>query len=55
MRKRLKVVGLVDHLSRIVTFYVHIPTGVVTIENVLNGERTSLDDWKKGVKGSWGF
>lgn len=47
--------GLSDHVSRIVTFHVHIPSKVVTIDDVVNAKRISLEEWQKQVRLSWGF
>lgn len=47
--------GLSDHTSRIATFYVHVPTGVITVDDVAQVKRISLEEWKKQVRESWGF
>lgn len=47
--------GLSDHTSRIATFYVHVQTGVVTVEDVVNAKRISLEEWKTRVRKDWSF
>lgn len=47
--------GLSDHLSRIATFYVDVPTAMVTVEDVVQAKRISIEKWKMQIRNDWGF
>lgn len=46
---------LADHTSRIATFYVDVLTEVITVEDLVNNRRVSLEEWKAQVRKDWNF
>lgn len=44
-----------DHTSRITTFYVDNISKVVTIEDIVNNRRISLEEWKIQIRKDWNF
>ena len=42
-------------MGRINTFCVEVKSGIITIEDVVNAKRISLEEWQKQQKQRWGY